>query len=100
MSHELVETITDPEGNAWGPIEIGDVCIPLNDWLDGVYVQSYWSNVDGACVMPRGPINYQSAKPLTITAVSGPLAAPKMQHVYGLNANGQAIHYEWSRCGF
>src|SRR5439155_21611774 len=59
FSHELVESATDPEGSAIlgtagtcsqsGWCEIGDVC-STTAVLDGVTVQSYWSQGDGACI--------------------------------------------------
>lgn len=59
FSHELVEAVTDPEGtgiqvapaspNSWN--EIGDVCASTLS-VDGVVVQSYWSQADHACVVP------------------------------------------------
>lgn len=59
FSHELAEAVTDPEGNGiqiapasatnWN--EIGDVCASTLN-LDGVVVQSYWSALDNACVVP------------------------------------------------
>lgn len=59
FSHELVEALTDPEGNGiqvnptnpnnWN--EIGDVC-STTGLVNGVTVQSYWSQVDKACVIP------------------------------------------------
>jgi len=64
LSHELVEAITDPEGdaivgvagtcsnpNSW--CEIGDVC--ENQFVtlpNGVTVQAYWSDADSACIVP------------------------------------------------
>lgn len=61
FSHELVESCTDPEGTAVtgapgscsgsGWCEIGDVCITSQS-LDGVEVQSYWSQRDRACIIP------------------------------------------------
>ena len=64
ISHELVESATDPEGTAWlgvagtcsqgGWCEIGDVCSSTSQ-LDGVTVQSYWSNQAGACTVPAWP---------------------------------------------
>lgn len=64
ISHEVVESATDPEGSAFlgvagtcnqgGWCEIGDVCGSISS-LDGVTVQSYWSNQDGACVVPAWP---------------------------------------------
>jgi hypothetical protein len=60
FSHELVEALTDPEGNAvqvnptnptnWN--EIGDVCATTGA-VNGVTVQSYWSQQDQACVIPN-----------------------------------------------
>lgn len=59
FSHELVEAVTDPEGNGiqvapasatnWN--EIGDICASTLN-VDGVVVQSYWSALDNACVVP------------------------------------------------
>jgi hypothetical protein len=62
FSHELVESCTDPEGSAIlgvtgtcsqsGWCEIGDVCNSAGR-LDGVLVQSYWSQSDHACIVPQ-----------------------------------------------
>jgi hypothetical protein len=60
FSHELVETCTDPDGNAFQvtPLdpnswhEIGDVCEGISDTLNGVKVQAYWSQSDVSCVIP------------------------------------------------
>jgi len=59
FSHELAEAITDPSGNGiqlvpsnptnWN--EIGDVC-RSSAILNGVNVQSYWSQADQACIIP------------------------------------------------
>jgi hypothetical protein len=59
FSHELVEATSDPEGdgiqvnptnpNNWN--EIGDVCATTG-LVNGVTVQSYWSQSDQACVIP------------------------------------------------
>jgi hypothetical protein len=64
LSHEIVESATDPEGSAFlgvagtcsqgGWCEIGDVCSSTSV-LDGVTVQSYWSNQVGACAVPAWP---------------------------------------------
>jgi len=59
FSHELVETLTDPEGDGWQidprdrdpPQEIADVC-KSQQGFNGVLVQSYWSNEDMACIVP------------------------------------------------
>jgi len=62
FSHEAVEAATDPEGNAimgdagscygGGWCEIGDVCQGDIGMSNGVTVQAYWSQRDGACVIP------------------------------------------------
>jgi hypothetical protein len=59
FSHELVESLSDPEGDgiqvnprndsSWH--EIGDACTSTGV-LNGVTVQSYWSQSDKACVIP------------------------------------------------
>jgi hypothetical protein len=59
FSHELTEACTDPYGdgiqvnpanpNNWN--EISDVCQTTSQ-LNGVTVQSYWSQVDNACIIP------------------------------------------------
>jgi hypothetical protein len=59
FSHELVESFTDPRGTYiqiapsstvnWN--EIGDIC-SSSAFIDGVLVQSYWSQGDNACVIP------------------------------------------------
>jgi hypothetical protein len=66
FSHELVETVTDPEGSAIlgtagtcsqpGWCEIGDVCTGNTAVVNGVTVQRYWSNRDNACVVPTDKI--------------------------------------------
>ncbi|MEA3200509.1 MAG: hypothetical protein QOE90_1937 [Thermoplasmata archaeon] len=78
FSHELVEACTDPEGDAvqvnprngssWN--EIADVC-SSTDVLNGVRVQSYWSDRDKACVIPipsRNPIDPASRRRITLNA--------------------------------
>jgi hypothetical protein len=59
FSHELVEAYTDPEGtyiqiqpsNAASWNEVGDICQSVG-YVDGIAVQSYWSQKDQACVIP------------------------------------------------
>ena len=64
FSHELAEAVTDPEGTGiqvnpsntvnWN--EIGDACSSTGV-LNGVTVQSYWSQRDQACIIPTdGPL--------------------------------------------
>jgi hypothetical protein len=61
ISHELVESLTDPEGSAvlgvsgtcsqgaW--CEIADIC-PDQGIVDGIAAAPYWSNLAGACIAP------------------------------------------------
>jgi len=64
-THEIVETLTDPEGTAIvgrrpdacdkdGWCEIADICSDAAK-LDGVMVAPYWSNIAGNCVIPATP---------------------------------------------
>ena len=57
FSHELVETLTDPDGSGWQVEprssnwnEICDVCSSTTI-LNGVAVSSYWSSQDNACII-------------------------------------------------
>lgn len=53
--HELAEMCTDPESDAWtvtGNQEIGDVCNGIDQMLNGVTVEAYWSAKDNACLIP------------------------------------------------
>jgi hypothetical protein len=67
FSHELVEACTDPDTTAdpaWrqtpctnpSQCEIGDVCSSVAR-VFGVQVQAYWSQSDGACVIPAPDVN-------------------------------------------
>jgi len=73
LSHELVEACTDPNGGngivqvnppcAGGACQIGDPCTGICDFVRGVKVQSYWSQLgpwtgngfspNGACLVPK-----------------------------------------------
>lgn len=88
FSHELVESTTDPEGDGitgvagtgqeGGWCEIGDVC-SRTERLDGVRVQSYWSERDGTCIVspgdapPQGP---SATEPDGVTPAAGGSAEP------------------------
>ncbi len=62
ISHELVETATDPDGNGFlgisrtcdGPswCEIADICQSTWASIDGITVHGYWSNQANACIAP------------------------------------------------
>lgn len=69
MSHELVESLTDPEGSAVlgvpgtcskkGWCEIADSCAGIGV-VDGIVVAPYWSDLARAWVIP-GPVASRSA---------------------------------------
>ena len=79
-THEIVETLTDPEGTAilgtpgtcdgerW--CEIADICSDAAK-LNGVMVAPYWSNIAGRCVIPA-PLALRSSERL----VRGLAASP------------------------
>jgi hypothetical protein len=79
-THEIVETVTDPEGTAilgtpgtcegerW--CEIADICSDAAK-LNGVMVAPYWSNIAGRCVIPA-PLALRSSERL----VRGLAASP------------------------
>jgi hypothetical protein len=53
--HELAETCTDPESDAWtvtGNQEIGDVCNFVDQSISGILYESYWSGTDNSCLLP------------------------------------------------
>ena len=53
--HELAETCTDPESDAWtvtGNQEIGDVCNQVDQNIGGILYESYWSATDNSCLLP------------------------------------------------
>jgi hypothetical protein len=63
-THEIVESLTDPEGTAIlgrpgtcaepGWCEIADICSDAAK-LNGIVVEPYWSNIAGRCVIPAPP---------------------------------------------
>jgi hypothetical protein len=87
LSHEIVETATDPEGtgflgipgachqDAW--CEIADAC-PGTSVVDGITVWPYWSNQTGGCVASAVPTpgspghsSLRPARPIGV-AIAGP----------------------------
>jgi len=64
LSHELVEVCTDPFGSLGGggirkvgctdgSCQIGDPCTGTCDYVNGIKVQGYWSQVDKKCITPN-----------------------------------------------
>jgi hypothetical protein len=78
-THEIVESLTDPEGSAilgtpgtcdgerW--CEIADICSG-GVKLDGVMVKPYWSNTAGRCVAPAPPTVETCERHLSTLATS------------------------------
>src|SRR5215831_4691398 len=62
ISHELVESATDPDGSGFlgvnrtcdgpGLCEIADICESTWASIDGITVHEYWSNQANACIAP------------------------------------------------
>jgi hypothetical protein len=79
FSHALVESCTDPDGNAFqaapgtcaGPnwCEIGDVCAATG-LSDGVRVHAYWSQRASACVIPGGHTSSMATGPVALAQVA------------------------------
>jgi hypothetical protein len=92
LSHELVESCTDPEGSAIlgtpgtcsgsGWCEIGDVCESTDGVVSGVAVQSYWSQQDKACKVFDFP---PRAYPITGVQFTGTLQANQTQRWFTFN---------------
>jgi Protein of unknown function (DUF3892) len=81
FSHELVEAITDPRGDAvqidpindssWN--EIGDVCEGFGARINGVQVQAYWSANKSACVVPQDvPVRNRQITCISKSPVNSP----------------------------
>jgi hypothetical protein len=92
LSHELSESVTDPEGSAilgvagtcsgGGWCEIGDVCQGTSSNLHGVIVQSFWSNNDGKCIVPDWP---NIAFPFSGTQFTATLTANQTVNFFTFN---------------
>ncbi len=58
-SHEIIEACTNPEASGWlqpeNANEAADICLDTsaNKFDEGVLAATYWSNVDGSCILPR-----------------------------------------------
>jgi hypothetical protein len=93
LSHELVESCTDPEGSAilgvagtcsgGGWCEIGDVCQGTSGNLHGVTVQSFWSNNDGKCIIPDWP------------NVAYPYSGTQFTYTLGANQTVNFFTFNW-----
>jgi hypothetical protein len=94
VSHELVETATDPEGGGFrgvtgtcdepGWCEVADICESTLSTVDGVTVEAYWSNRDNSCVTPGSvapaPVE---PKPVPPTPGGGVTILPTTGHAQG-----------------
>jgi PKD repeat protein len=108
MSHELSETITDPDGDAWvdgSGNEIGDLCITTfgkaiggsgsrryNETIAGghFYLQEEWSNATDRCE-PRAKPDRAS---FAVTERTGATLTFKAA-ARDPNASGQIVSYRW-----
>jgi hypothetical protein len=90
VSHELVETATDPEGKGFLGVkgtcgdrsnwcEVADVCESAWSTVDGVTVQGYWSNRDNDCIAP-GSV---TPEPVAPSQARHPSMHPTTGHAQG-----------------
>ena len=85
MSHELVESLTDPQGSAIlgvagtchqsGWCEIADIC-PDTAVVNGVAVDPYWSERAGACLAPDPASTTAPPQPPAARGAATPKACP------------------------
>jgi hypothetical protein len=94
VSHELIESATDPEGNGFrgatgtcdepGWCEVADICESTLSTVDGITVEAYWSNRDNDCVTPGGvapePVG---RKPVVPTRAGTVTIRPTTGHTQG-----------------
>jgi hypothetical protein len=94
VSHELVESATDPEGSGFrgvngtcdesGWCEIADVCESTWSTVDGVMVQGYWSNQDNDCIPPNNVAREPVApEPVAPTGAGNVTIRPTTGHAQG-----------------
>ena len=101
LSHELVESCTDPEGSAilgtsgtcnqGGWCEIGDVCEGINTVLNGVDVQKYWSQRDHACIVQGG---WESLGGVIVSAPQAVSWGANRLDIFALGTD-QAVWHRW-----
>jgi hypothetical protein len=115
FSHELAESVTDPEGTAiqvnprndfaWNEIGDGggaDGAQPYSYRLNGYLVQSYFSQVDHAYVVPTGQAqNFFVSSSRMLTVNGGQLANPndtitidQANGVYRVTMNGEVAQFD------
>jgi hypothetical protein len=96
VSHELVESATDPEGGGFrgvkgtcdepGWCEVADICESTLSTVDGITVEAYWSNRDNHCIVPGGG----APKPVEPEPVAPPSAGTVTIHPTTGHAQGEA----------
>jgi hypothetical protein len=94
VSHELVESATDPEGGGFrgvkgtcdepGWCEVADICESTLSTVDGITVDAYWSNRDNDCVAP-GSVAPKPVEPKPVPPTPGGNATirPTTGHAQG-----------------
>lgn len=113
LSHELLESITDPVvGTGWydstNGAEIGDKCnsqygeiLPAgeekkyNQIINGVYYyyQEEWSDFKHECMLRLGVVAHEASANFTVKA--GPSAGEEQELVFEAEANPFAKYYDW-----
>jgi hypothetical protein len=88
FGHELAETCSDPEGDAWfvdsSGAEIGDLCNSRRAFVRGVFVEGYWSKRHNACVIPQ-----------SLAATVSPVARASNQLDLFVTGNDGRVYTSW-----
>jgi PKD domain len=108
ISHEQIETVTDPDGNAWidaAGNEIADVCLTnfgpalggsgdtaWNEAIDGghFFTQEVWSDADGGCE-PRAKPDLVS---FSLRHLAGRTRAVSFS-AHGFDPDGHLVDFNW-----
>jgi hypothetical protein len=96
FSHEMVETISDPEPTSgWVMdtflncgVEFGDACWHTDGLVNGIVTQAYWSQRQHACVIPTFPLPAVAS----VSPSSGPIGGGTTVTVTGQSFDPQSGH--------
>jgi PKD domain len=108
ITHEQIETITDPDGNAWidaAGNEAADLCLTSfgpalggsgpTEWNESIHgghfiTQELWSNANGGCE-PRAKPDLVS---ISMTRLAGRARALSLS-ARGIDPNGHMVSFDW-----
>ena len=105
-THEVAETITDPENNAWKQngygCEIADLCDTDTDYeINGYPVEKLWSNADGLCrSVQRWPLpGGGGLPPGTIRSIATGTSADGRVYLFAIANDYSLWHTEETTAG-